>query len=47
MLCKVDEMHSLLRNPLKMIIGQEMEKEGLDQIINGFYISLSIRLLLR
>ena len=32
--------------PLKMVIGQQMKEEGYDQN-NGFYIKLSIHLLLK
>ena len=30
-----------------MIIGQQMKEERYDQNYNGFYMSLSIRLLIR
>ena len=33
--------------PLKMVIGQQMKEEGMIKINNGFYIKLSIHLLLK
>ena len=33
--------------PLEMVIGQEMKEEGMIKINNGFYIKLSIHLLLK
>ena len=51
MFLKVDQMHSLLRKlkkiSLTMIIDQQIKQMDLNKIINRFYFSLSIRLLLR
>ena len=45
-LLKVDYVQFVKKIPLEMVIGQQMKEEGHDQN-NGFYIKLSIHLLLK